>query len=169
VTQFVPDQRHVDRRRLRDFIRRRDVLTPSADGPAFLLDRHRRTRRGGHVRARAVLRRLHDHGVDLTITVLTAASLAYPDEIRFYVENGITSSFVNVESEGPNVLSLAAHGTDERFRCLFAFSTSWRRIFRSCARVPDRPGCDFVPSRWHTWKPPFAILNGLGKTFDPFT
>lgn len=110
-----------------DFIRRRDVhVGVSVDGPAFLHDRHRRTRRGGGTFDRALqgMRRLHDHGVDFNvITVLTAASLAYPDELfDFYVENGITSVSFNVEEiEGPNVSSsLAAHGTDERFRRFYS-------------------------------------------------
>ena len=44
------------------------------------------------------------------ITVLTADSLAYPDELfDFYVENGITSVAFNVEEiEGPNVTSSLA-------------------------------------------------------------
>src|SRR6188474_3366589 len=79
-----------------DFIKRRGVhVGVSVDGPAFLHDRHRRTRRGGGTFARTLqgMRRLHDHGIDFnTITVLTADSLAYPDELfDFFVENGVTS------------------------------------------------------------------------------
>ena len=110
-----------------DFIRRHDVhVGVSVDGPAFLHDLHRRTRRGGGTfdRTRAGMRRLQDHGVDFNvITVLTAASLAYPDELfDFYVENGITSVSFNVEEiEGPHASSsLAAQGTEARFRRFYS-------------------------------------------------
>ena len=110
-----------------DFIKRRNVhVGVSVDGPAFLHDRHRRTRRGGGTFERTLqgMRRLHDHGIDFnTITVLTADSLAYPDELfDFFVENGVTSVSFNVEEiEGPNVASsLARSGTEERFRRFYS-------------------------------------------------
>jgi uncharacterized protein len=110
-----------------DFIKRRNVhVGVSVDGPAFLHDRHRKTRRGGGTFDKAMqgMRRLHDAGVDFNvITVLTAQSLAYPDELfDFYVENKITSVAFNVEEiEGPNVTSsLAALGTEARFRRFYS-------------------------------------------------
>ena len=79
-----------------EFIKRRKVhVGVSVDGPAFLHDRYRKTRRGGGTFEKTLqgMRRLHDHGIDFnTITVLTADSLAYPDELfDFFVENGVTS------------------------------------------------------------------------------
>jgi uncharacterized protein len=110
-----------------EFIKRRNVhVGVSVDGPAFLHDRHRRTRRGGGTFERTLrgMRRLHDHGIDFnTITVLTADSLAYPDELfDFFVENGVTSVSFNVEEiEGPNVSSsLSRSGTEERFRRFYS-------------------------------------------------
>jgi uncharacterized protein len=109
------------------FIRRHDVhVGVSVDGPAFLHDLHRRTRRGGGTfeRTLAGMRRLQDHEIDFNvITVLTAASLAYPDELfDFYRENGITSVSFNVEEiEGPHASSsLSAQGTEARFRRFYS-------------------------------------------------
>ena len=110
-----------------DFIKRRKVhVGVSVDGPAFLHDRYRKTRRGGGTFEKTLqgMRRLHDHGIDFnTITVLTADSLAYPDELfDFFVENGVTSVGFNVEEiEGPHVASsLARGGTEERFRRFYS-------------------------------------------------
>ena len=110
-----------------EFIKGRNVhVGVSVDGPAFLHDRHRRTRRGGGTFERALqgMRRLRDHGIDFNvITVLTADSLAYPDELYdFYAENGISSIAFNVEEiEGPNVTSsLSRGGTEERFRRFYS-------------------------------------------------
>ena len=121
---------------------------------------HRRTRRGGGTFEKTLqgMRRLHDHGIDFnTITVLTADSLAYPDELfDFFVENGVTSVSFNVEEiEGPHVASsLARSGTEERFRRFYSrfldlvlaadrpmevreFETAQNRS-RSVARPPSR-------------------------------
>jgi uncharacterized protein len=109
------------------FIKRRNVqVGVSVDGPAFLHDRYRKTRRGGGTFEKTLrgMKRLHDHGIDFnTITVLTADSLAYPDELfDFFVENGVSSVAFNVEEvEGPHVASsLARGGTEERFRRFYS-------------------------------------------------
>ena len=110
-----------------EFVKRRDIhVGVSVDGPQFLHDRHRKTRRGGgtFAKAHAGMKRLQDHGIDFSvITVLTAESLAYPDELfDFYVENKISSVGFNVEEiEGPNTQSsLSAGGTEERFRRFYS-------------------------------------------------
>jgi uncharacterized protein len=105
------------------FLQRPDVhLGVSVDGPDFLHDRYRLTRQG-HGTLDRVLRgihRLHEHGVSFeVITVLTADSLDYPDELfDFYQVNGIGSVAFNVEEiEGPHTASsLQRDGTPERFR-----------------------------------------------------
>src|SRR5262245_10027159 len=84
------------------FLRRPDVpLGVSVDGPDFLHDRHRRTRRGGGTFDRVLrgIHLLHAHGIPFeVITVLTADSLGYPDELfDFYQVNGIGSVGFNVE------------------------------------------------------------------------
>jgi uncharacterized protein len=104
------------------FLRRPDVhLGVSVDGPDFLHDRHRRTRQGRGTLARVLrgIHLLHEHGIPFqVITVLTADSLDYPDELfDFYQENGIGSVGFNVEEiEGPHTTSsLQQTGTPERF------------------------------------------------------
>src|SRR5262245_35744092 len=105
------------------FLRRPDVhLGVSVDGPDFLHDRHRRTRQGRGTLDRVLrgIHLLHEHGVGFdVITVLTADSLDYPDELfDFYRENGIVSVGFDVEEiEGPHLTSsLQRAGTLERFR-----------------------------------------------------
>jgi uncharacterized protein len=106
-----------------DLIRAHRVLVGvSVDGPDFLHDRHRRTR-GGRGTLREVLssiRLLHDNAIPFhVITVLTADSLDYPDELfEFYQEHGIGAVGFNVEEiEGPHaVSSLGADGVPARFR-----------------------------------------------------
>lgn len=94
----------------------------SVDGPAFLHDSRRRTRRGAGTleRVLAGIRCLQEHDIPLhVITVLTAESLAYPDELfDFYLNNGITDIAFNVEEiEGPNTSSsLLGPQVPERFR-----------------------------------------------------
>lgn len=106
-----------------EFLRRPDVqVGVSVDGPAFLHDRHRRTRQGRGTLDRVLrgIHLLHEHAVPFhVITVLTADSLDYPDELfDFYRANGIDSVGFNVEEiEGPHTTSsLQRAGTPERFR-----------------------------------------------------
>jgi uncharacterized protein len=107
----------------------------SVDGPDFLHDRHRRTR-GGRGTFRQVLRGirlLHDNAIPFhVISVLTADSLDYPDELfEFYQEHGIGSVGFNVEEiEGPHATSsLSADRVPLRFREFLA------RFFRLAAHA----------------------------------
>jgi uncharacterized protein len=109
-----------------DFFLRHDVhVGVSVDGPDFLHDRCRRTRGGAGTLQRVLrgIRLLVEHEVPFfALTVLTAESLAYPDEMfDFYRSNGISSVGFNVEEiEGPNVSSsLLAPEMRERFRRFF--------------------------------------------------
>ncbi len=110
-----------------DFIRRRNVqVGVSVDGPDFLNDRHRKTRNGGGTLDRILrgMQLLRDHDIFFdVITVLTSASLDYPDELfDFYIEHGITDVAFNVEEiEGPHVKSsLAGSGMEPRFRRFYS-------------------------------------------------
>jgi uncharacterized protein len=110
-----------------DFLLRNNVhVGVSVDGPAFLHDRHRRTRQGAGTLDRVLrgMRLLHEHNVGFdVITVLTADSLLYPDELfDFYVENDVTSIAFNVEEiEGPNLTSsLLGHQVRQRFVRFFS-------------------------------------------------
>ena len=82
---LLPDQRHPDRRRLVRLHRApRPAHGVSVDGPAFLHDRQRVTRRGRgtHGRVMEGIGRLRRHGIPFhVITVLTREALDYPDEL----------------------------------------------------------------------------------------
>jgi uncharacterized protein len=120
------------------FLRPDVHLGVSVDGPSFLHDRCRRTRQGKGTLDRVLrgIQLLHEHGVRFdVITVLTAESLDYPDELfDFYQANGIDSVAFNVEEiEGPHTTSsLQREGTPERFR---RFLTR----FLTLARAADPP------------------------------
>jgi uncharacterized protein len=110
-----------------DLVRRHGIhVGVSVDGPAFLHDRHRRTRQGQGTLDRVLrgLHLLHDHGIPFhVITVLTADALLCPDELfDFYQEHGIRRVGFNVEEiEGPHTLSsLSGRDTPARFRDFFA-------------------------------------------------
>jgi uncharacterized protein len=105
------------------FLRRPNLhFGVSVDGPDFLHDRHRRTRQGRGTLDRVLrgIHLLHEHGIPFeVITVLTADSLDYPDELfDFYQANRIGSVGFNVEEiEGPHTASsLQRTGTPDRFR-----------------------------------------------------
>jgi uncharacterized protein len=110
-----------------ELIRRLNIqVGVSVDGPAFLHDRHRKTRNGAGTLDRVLrgIRCLQEHAIPLdVITVLTAESLAYADELfDFYVSHGLTDIAFNVEEvEGPHAISsLAGLGIPERFRRFLA-------------------------------------------------
>jgi uncharacterized protein len=109
-----------------DFIRRHNIfLGVSVDGPAFLHDRHRQTRQGRGTLERVLqgIRLLHEQQIPFfVITVLTADSLNYPDELfDFYQDHGIVDVGFNVEEiEGPNTSSsLLGPRMKERFQRFF--------------------------------------------------
>ena len=106
-----------------DFIKRHATrIGVSLDGPAFLHDRQRVTRRGRgtHQRVMDGVARLRRHRIPFhVITVLTLDTLDYPDELyAFYVEHGVERVGFNIEEiEGPHrQSSLSAPGAEQRFR-----------------------------------------------------
>ncbi|MGA7871223.1 MAG: cyclophane-forming radical SAM/SPASM peptide maturase GrrM/OscB [Candidatus Binatus sp.] len=106
----------------------------SVDGPAFLHDRNRKTRKGGgtHHRVMEGIRRLQSNEVPFhVISVLTGESLDYADELfDFYIENEIREIAFNIEEiEGPHAGStLVGAGVDDRFRRFIG------RVFELVAR-----------------------------------
>jgi uncharacterized protein len=133
------------------FIKANDVrVGVSVDGPAFLHDRYRRTRRGQGTHARVMrgIRLLREHGIPFhVITVLTRDSLDYPDELyEFYRGNGIDAVGFNVEEvEGPHRRSsLEGDDTPARFRCFLD-------RFYDLASAPEYP----------LWVREFAGVIGL--------
>lgn len=168
------------------FLRREDVhLGVSVDGPDFLHDRHRRTRQGRGTLDRVLkgVHLLNDQEVPFdVITVLTADSLDYPDELfDFYCANGIRAVGFNVEEiEGPHTASsLQRAGTPERFRnflsrfLTLAYSTDPPLIVReleaSASMVASSRRCK-LGTRIQENKP-WAIVNvdceGNFSTYSP--
>lgn len=94
-----------------DFIKDQDLrVGVSVDGPEFLHDSYRKTRRGEGTLARTLagISRLRQRDIGFhVITVLTRASLDYPDELfDFYCAQGIERIGFNMEEiEGPHTSS----------------------------------------------------------------
>ena len=167
-----------------DFVRRREVhVGVSVDGPAFLHDRHRHTRSGAGTLDRVLrgmrLLQQHEIGFDV-ITVLTADSLLYPDELfDFYVENGVTSVAFNVEEiEGPNVTSsLLGSQTRQRFVRFFsrfldlALSANPPMKVREFECSANSLAYRYGPGSRTQESRPFAIVNvdceGNFSTYSP--
>ena len=106
-----------------DFFKEHNVnVGVSIDGPAFLHDRNRKTRKGDgtHHRVMEGIRKLQGNDVPFhVISVLTSETLDYADELYdFYVENEIREVAFNIEEvEGPHAAStLGAAGIESRFR-----------------------------------------------------
>lgn len=167
-----------------EFIRRRSIqVGVSVDGPDFLNDRHRVTRKGGGTLENVLrgMRMLRDHHIPFdVITVLTSTSLDYPDELfDFYIEHAVTSVAFNVEEiEGPHVTSsLSGSGIEPRFRRFYS-----RFMDLALASDPPLRVREFdsaYNSISHPQQPdtrtqecrPFAILNvdyeGNFSTYSP--
>ncbi len=94
----------------------------SVDGPAVLHDSRRKTRSGKGTLAQALkgIAKLRENEIPFhAITVLTHASLEFPDELHeFYDEHGIVHVGFNVEEieGGHTKSSLLAKDTDRRYR-----------------------------------------------------
>lgn len=167
------------------FLARRSNVGVSVDGPAFLNDRHRKTRsgRGSFERVAKGLATLARRGLDFhVISVLTWDALEYPDELyEFYVSHGIRRVGFNVEEkEGDHAqTTLDQPGIVERYRrFLDRFLT---RVAREPGRLevrelegarqailsPFRPGSEVLNDQTE----PFLILNvaedGSFSTFSP--
>jgi uncharacterized protein len=154
----------------------------SLDGPAFLHDIHRKTRKGlgthGSVMRGVELLQKNDIPSHV-ICVLSRESLDYPDEIfDFFVENNLTSVGFNVEElEGIHLTSsLTRPDTEKCFRQFI--SRFWDRIAQSNGAISlrefERIASLLCGSRGKLRSGltrPFAIVNfdyqGNFSTFDP--
>jgi uncharacterized protein len=110
----------------------------SVDGPAFLHDAARRTRRGGGTHARVMrgIACLHEAGIPVhAICVLSRASLDHADLIYdFFVDSGICEVGFNVEErDGINTTS-TLDGED----AVQAFARFFARIVERYREDPDR-------------------------------
>ncbi len=119
----------------------------SVDGPAFLHDAARHTRRGDgtHTQAMRGIMRLQEAGIPIhAICVLSRASLDHPDEIYdFFVDAGILEVGFNIE-ERDGVNTVSTLDGDEARPSLRALLRTHRRPLprgsRPNARARDRPG-----------------------------
>lgn len=154
----------------------------SIDGPAWLHDRHRKTRKG-----------LGTHGATMrgisflqrnqiptnVIAVLTQDSLDYPDEIfHFFWDNGITDIGFNMEeTEGANPQSSLDHSDVEtRYRSFM--QRFWDLVAQTNGAMHVREFeaiCSLIYSdtrlQYTDMNRPFVIVNvdyqGNFSTFDP--
>jgi uncharacterized protein len=122
-----------------EFIARHAIrVGVSVDGPAFLHDMCRRTRRGGgtHAKALAGIQLLQDAGIPLhAICVLTRAHLDHPDDVlEFFIDNGIREVGFNIdEIDGANRQSSMANDED-----IAAFAQFFGRVVERYRADPDR-------------------------------
>jgi uncharacterized protein len=156
----------------------------SVDGPAFIHDRHRKTRsrRGTFQQVVRGIKLLGEYQVPFhVITVLTADSLDYPDELfDFYLEHGIRQIGFNIEEiEGPHTTSsLSALEMQERYTAFLsrfldlidqsAERLSVREFDSAIASIRAR---DELLGNGPQLTTPFAVINvdchGNFSTFSP--
>jgi uncharacterized protein len=154
----------------------------SLDGPAFLHDAHRKTRKGlgTHASTMRGIAYLQQNGIDFSvITVLTQDSLNYADEIfQFFMDNGITDVGFNMEeTEGVHRhSSLNQTAIEAPYRAFI--QRFWQRVVQSKGVFKLREFeeiCSIVyqGDRMTSTEMnrPFAIVNidhqGNFSTFDP--
>ncbi len=154
----------------------------SIDGPKFIHDAHRQTRKGlgTHELTMRGIHYLQKNEIPYNIiAVVTADSLDYPDEIfNFFMENGITDVGFNMEeTEGINQSSsLNKKGIEERYRKFI--KRFWELTTQSNGEFQLREfetlgGLIYEEERLENTEmnQPFAIVNidylGNFSTFDP--
>lgn len=154
----------------------------SIDGPAFLHDAHRKTRKGlgTHAATMRGISYLQKNNFECSaIAVLTEDSLNYPDEIfHFFMDNGITNVGFNMEeTEGNNqVSSLDRAGIENRYRAFM--QRFWELVTQSNGEFKLREfeticSLIYTDSRLQNtdMNKPFVIVNidyqGNFATFDP--
>ena len=166
-----------------DCFKRNDIhVGVSIDGPAFLNDIHRKTRKGLGIHAATMrgISYLQKNEIPLSvIAVITEESLDYPDEIfNFFMENGITDVGFNMEeTEGVNQSSsLDGDRIEERYR---AFMQRFWELITQNNGVFKLREFETVCTLAYTgdrldktdMNKPFAIVNfdhqGNFSTFDP--
>jgi uncharacterized protein len=118
----------IDQRWCDLFLKHNVSIGVSVDGPAFLHDRHRKDRRGAgtHEKVMRGIEYLKANGVPFhTIAVVTADSLAHPDEIfEYFAKLGTIQVGFNIEEmEGVHSASTLSGATHDKVEAFF------RRIY----------------------------------------
>lgn len=117
ITHFIQTNGTLINEQWCEFIKEHTInLGLSIDGPAFIHDAHRKTRRGSGTHAQIMkgVETLRRHDIDFhVIAVITEQSLDYPDEIfRFFLDNGIQRIGFNIEEmEGAHQATTLAEGS----------------------------------------------------------
>lgn len=166
-----------------DFFKQHHVhVGVSIDGPAFLHDAHRKTRKGlgTHASTMRGISYLQQNDLDFSvIAVLTQDSLNYADEIfEFFLENGITNVGFNMEeTEGVHRASSLNHTTLEAPYRAF-IKRFWERVVQTKGAIKVREFeevCSLIYQGDRITNTemnrPFVIVNidhkGNFSTFDP--
>ena len=154
----------------------------SIDGPTFLHDAHRKTRKGlgTHAATLRGIAQLQKNGLECSaIAVLTQDSLDYPDEIfQFFMDNGIMDVGFNMEeTEGVNrSSSLDRTEIGDRYRAFI--QRFWELVSQTNGEFKLREfenicSAIYCNSRLENtdMNKPFVIVNidskGNFSTFDP--
>ncbi|MFQ4144017.1 cyclophane-forming radical SAM/SPASM peptide maturase GrrM/OscB [Chlorogloeopsis sp. ULAP02] len=166
-----------------DCFKRHDIhVGVSIDGPAFIHDAHRQTRKGlgSHAATMRGISLLQKNQIPFSvIAVITQDSLDYPDEIfNFFMDNGITDVGFNMEeTEGVHQSSsLDQDGVEERYGVFI--NRFWELITQAngvlklrefeaiCSLVYTGDRMDYTDMN-----KPFVIVSfdcqGNFSTFDP--
>ena len=165
------------------FIQHNFRIGVSIDGPAFLHDQHRKTRKGGatHQAVMKGIRLLQKNKIDFhVIHVLSAESLDYADEIfEFYINNDFQHIAFNIEEqEGVHqTSSLLAASTRERYtafmqRFLVLLKNNPEKLsVREFNETASRILSPLEVQTFNQQSTPFAILSidhlGNMSTFSP--
>jgi uncharacterized protein len=153
----------------------------SIDGPAFIHDAHRKTRKGlgTHASTMRGISLLQANEIDFSvIAVLTQDSLDFPEEIfSFFMEHQIRNVGFNIdETEGANQSSsLAKIGVEERYRAFMkrlyelTKSTNGYLKVREFEQTKDLiyGTCNAIPGQFTPFTMINIAYNGDFSTFSP--
>ncbi len=166
-----------------DFFQQHPIhIGVSIDGPAFIHDAHRQTRKGlgSHASTIRGIKLLQENNIDFNvIAVVTEDSLDYADDIfKFFMDNGITDVGFNMEeTEGVNSCSsLDRRGVEARYRQFI--QRFWELAAQTEGEFKLREFeviCSLIYDNFRQEKTdmnhPWAIVNfdyqGNFSTFDP--
>lgn len=164
------------------FIKHDFQLSVSLDGPDFIHDAHRKTRKGlgTHAGTMRGIKQLQKNNLDFfTIAVLTKESLDHPEEMfNFFWDNGITEVGFNVEEVIGINRSSSLKGSEMEARFRNFMSEFWDLVVQKNGEFKLREfeevcGVIYSGGRFdqNELNTPFSVINidtqGNFCTFDP--